>query len=505
MQRAKDYLLLSVLSYCNFSKDDYGKIVGEIYTGADYDKVKNDGFYFCNNETRHLFYGFFKDILNNWEIVYVDDRRAGTGAEATGFYSVVFKNIGNGSYVISYRGSEKYPIEDAYKDFIETDLKIGVGVKPKQFFNGLEVFEKIYSEFGIPKEKISLTGHSLGGGICQFVSMMTDKQKGFIPYTCTWNAVGINRDGIINLLDFFDYDKIIDKLDLDTMEKELFLEFKEDYLSFFLKELKKGKIVKDNHTLLIDKESDVSPQVDENLIKSLLKSTNLDSVLKKMSENTKDKLLENNRVFNALFKVDNLAHELFEAEYFIRRVKDNKVYEENIVNFCHSEDLTISLFPHIGSVYQVDKGFVKKEIKKKNIFSSFLFFTKSVQEFHYQDIFLPFIEVEGERKGMFSKKLSIGYMGTLLRKIFSIEYCVEKELLADYYSLVNIDSKNYKRIKTQVLQGIKKCGDEILYKKHAYEQLKNMDEETFGRVWEDTKSKLASPYRIQDIYDLILF
>lgn len=505
MQRAKDYLLLSVLSYCNFSQEDYGKIIGDIYTSKDYNKIKNDGFYFCNDETRHLFYDFFKDILSNWEVFYIDDRRAKTGSEATGFYSVVFKNNVNGSYVISYRGSEKYPIEDAYKDFIETDLKIGVGVKPKQFFNGLEVFNKIYEEFEIPKEKISLTGHSLGGGICQFVSMMVDKQRGFIPYTCTWNAVGINRDGIINLLDFFDYDKIIDKLDLDPIEKDIFLEFKEDYLSFFLKELKKGKIVKDNHTLLIEKESDISPEVDENLIKSLFKSTNIDNILKKLSDNTKDDLLENNRVFNALFKVDNLAHELFEAEYFIRRVKNNKVYEENVVNFCHSEDLTISLFPHIGSVYQVDKGFIKKEIKKKTIFSSFLFFTKSVQEYHYQDIFLPFIEVEGERKGMFSKKLSVEYLGTIVRKIFTIEYCVEKELLADYYSLVEINNENYKKIKTQVLQGMKKCGDDLLYKTHAYNQLKSMDQETFTRVWENTKLKLASPYRIQDIYDLILF
>lgn len=505
MQRAKDYLLLSVLSYCNFSEEDYGKKIDGIYTSTDYDKIKNDGFNFCNQKTKHMFYDFFKDILGNWEVVYIDDRRARTGAEATGFYSVVFKNITNGSHVISFRGSEKYPIEDAYKDFIETDLKIGVGVKPKQFFNGLEVFNKVYDEMKIPKEKISLTGHSLGGGICQFVSMMVDKQRGFIPYTCTWNAVGINRDGIINLLDFFDYNKIVDKLQLDPMEKEIFLEFKEDYLSFFLKELKKGKIVKDNHTLLIDKESDISPAVDETLIKSLFKNTNIDNILRKLSENTKEKLLEDNKVFNALFKVDNLAHELFEAEYFIRRVKTNKVYEENIVNFCHSEDLTISLFPHIGSVYQVDKGFIKKEIKKKTIFSSFLFFTKSVQEYHYQDIFLPFIEVDGERKGMFSKKLSIGYLGTLVRKILTVEYCVEKDILGDYFSLVKIDEKNYEKIKEGILEAMKKCGDNILYKNHAYNQIKAMDKNTFSDVWENTKLKLASPYRVQDIYDLILF
>ncbi|MEG1449754.1 MAG: hypothetical protein RSC62_03005, partial [Cetobacterium sp.] len=197
--------------------------------------------------------------------------------------------------------------------------------------------------------------------------------------------------------------------------------------------------------------------------------------------------------------------ELFEANYFIRRVKENRVYEENIVNFCHSEDLTVSLFAHIGAVYQVDKGFLKKDVNKKTLFSSLRFFTKSVQDYHYQDVFLPFIEVEGKRKGMFNKELSIGYLGTFVRKIMSLEYCVERELLAEYYSLVPITNQNYKKIKTHVLSAIKKCGDDILYKHQAYNQLKDMDEQTFSKVWESLKSKLPSPYRTQDIYDLILF
>ena len=506
MQRAKDYLLLSVLSYCNFSQEDYKKNLDQIYRENDSLKLDSDGFYFSNSNTRYLFYDFFKDILHNWEIFYVESKRASDlERDSTGFYSVVFRNIKYDKYVISYRGSEKYPIEDAYKDFIENDLKIGLGVKPVQFYDGLEVFNKIYDEFKIPKEKISITGHSLGGGIAQFVSIMVDKERGFIPYTCTWNAVGINRDGIINLLDFFNYDRILDKLNLDDIEKQYFIEFKNEYLSFFLKELKKGKVIKDSNTLLITSNVEISPQIDEGFIKNFVKSTKFENLLSKLSNDTKNTLLDNNRVFNALFKVDNLTNELFQADYFIRKIKANKVYEENIVNFCHSEDLTVSLFPHVGAVYQVDKSFLRKEIKKKTIFSSFLFFTKSVQDYHYQDIFLPFIEVEGERSGMFSKNLSIGYLGTIIRKILTLEYCVERELLADYYSLTLITDENYKKIKFQILNAIKKCGEDILYKSQAYNQIKDMDQETFSKVWENLKTKLPSPYRIQDIYDLILF
>ncbi|MGL4424858.1 MAG: hypothetical protein ACRCTC_01215, partial [Cetobacterium sp.] len=284
-----------------------------------------------------------------------------------------------------------------------------------------------------------------------------------------------------------------------------FLEFKNEYLSFFLKELKKGKVIKDNNTLLITSNTQISPEVDDSFVKNFMKSTKFENLLGKLSINSKDNLLDNNKVFNALFKIDNLTEELYEADYFIRRIKANKVYEENIVNFCHSEDLTVSLFPHVGAVYQVDKLFLKKEVKKKTIFSNFLFFTKSVQDYHYQDIFLPFIEVEGERIGMFSKNLTIGYLGTVIRKILTLEHCVEKELLADYYSLININSENFKRIKSEVLNAIKKCGDDILYKTQVYNQLKDMEQEMFIKVWDNIKLKLASPYRIQDIYDLIIF
>ncbi|MGL5983860.1 MAG: hypothetical protein ACRCZ1_01170, partial [Cetobacterium sp.] len=95
--------------------------------------------------------------------------------------------------------------------------------------------------------------------------------------------------------------------------------------------------------------------------------------------------------------------------------------------------------------------------------------------------------------------------GTVIRKILTLEHCVEKELLADYYSLININSENFKRIKSEVLNAIKKCGDDILYKTQVYNQLKDMEQEMFIKVWDNIKLKLASPYRIQDIYDLIIF
>lgn len=506
MQRAKDYLLLSMLSYCNFDEKDYNKRLTVIFLENNALKLKNNELHSILGENIKGFYNFFREELNKWEVIYIDNRRASSiGESGTGFYSVVFRNVNTKNIVIAYRGSEKFPIEDAYKDFIETDLKIGLGHKPVQFYDGLDVFNKVYELFEVTKENISITGHSLGGGIAQFVSFMIDKEKGFIPYTCTWNAVGINRDGIINLLDFFNYEKLIDELKLDDFERQYFLEFKDEYLSFFLKELRKSKIIKDNNKLLIGKDIELSPVVDDSFVKNFLKNTNFSSILEKLSKETKTRLLLDNRVYKTLFMVKDLAKELFKASYFIKKVKDNKTYESNVANFCHSEDLTVSLFPHIGAVYQVDKGFIKKEVKKKTIFSSFLFFTKSVQEYHDLGVFIPFIETEGEKKGMFSKNLSIGYMGSLVRKIITQEYCVEKELLADYYERISINEINFKRIKNQILQAMRKCGDDILYKDFVYTQIKDMEILDFSKFWENLKTKIASPYRVQDIYDSILF
>lgn len=253
--------------------------------------------------------------------------------------------------MISYRGSEKYPPEEEYKDFIETDLKIGFGQKPVQFCDGLDVFKKVYEKFSLKKEKVSITGHSLGGGIAQYVALMVDKEKGFIPYTCTWNAVGINRDKIINILDFFNYKRIINNLKLENVEKMYFIKFENEYLNFFLKELKKSKIIKDKNNLLKNMNRRYPIVIDESFIKSFLRNTNFNKILEKLSSSTRERLLLNNFVYNVLFKVEDLSKELFIASYFIKKIIKNKIYEEKIVNFCHSNDLTVSLFQHIGAVY----------------------------------------------------------------------------------------------------------------------------------------------------------
>ena len=177
-------------------------------------------------------------VLKEWQVFNIDDRtgRNKNTESNSGFYAVVFNRADE--YVIAYRGSETNPIEEAYKDFVETDLRIGLGKKPLQFWEGLETLENLLKR-GIPFEKISITGHSLGGGIAQFVAIMFYKKYKKIPYTVTWNSVGINKDGIIGFEDFLDYEKVLESCNLLEEEKAKFLDFKESYIDFYLKELKR--------------------------------------------------------------------------------------------------------------------------------------------------------------------------------------------------------------------------------------------------------------------------
>ena len=120
-------------------------------------------------------------------------------------------------------------------------------------------------------------------------------------------------------------------------------------------------------------------------------------------------------------------------------------------------------------------------------------------------MFLPFIEDEGERSGSFSNRLSLNFIASALRKLITMEYCLAKEFLADYYSMVKINEQNFSRIKSQMIRGLENTGAELPYKKHIIHQLNEMDIEIFSKIWEKTKAKLPSPYKLQDIFDVFVF
>ncbi|WP_291259553.1 hypothetical protein [Fusobacterium sp.] len=505
MIRMKEYILLSILSYCNFGEVEYGKTLKEIFENSQNNRIILETFSILLSKNRELFMNYFSDILEEWKIYYIDNRTSQSiGERSSGFYAVVFKK--EEKYVVSYRGSEKYPLEDAYKDFIETDLAIGLGKIPLQFYEGVEVYYHLIENCKLDPKNVYLTGHSLGGGIAQYVALTIDKFFSYIPYTYTWNAVGINRDGIVSIMDYIRLDEILKEYtNLSKKEIENFKEFEETYLEFLSKELRKIRAIKDNKTALVDKYDTVYFNIDEDFVKQLIKSTTIEKCLMKFSLSRRRDLILKQNLFEKIFQLDNMGELLERAQKFIIRVKNNKVYEEKVYNFGHSQDLTFSLFRHLGTTYLVDEGFVKSKKQKVSIFNNFKIFTKSIQSHHFEDVFFPFIRTEGEKAGNFSINLNLDFMASSLRKLFTMEYCLERKLLAYYFSLEKIDEYNFVEIKQYVISGLNNSGINLLYKKQIIKQLMIMNKEEFSELWEKIKKKLPSPYKNMDIFDTFIF
>ena len=218
----------------------------------------------------------------------------------------------------------------------------------------------------------------------------------------------------------------------------------------------------------------------------------------------RDLLLKKN-FFDAIFQLDNMGELLERASNFIKRVRENNSYEDKVFNFGHSKDLTNSLFKHIGASYLVDNDFHRRTLGKYNFLNNLLLLTKSIQDHHFEDVFLPFLEDEGNNSGNFTSQLSLNFIASAIRKLITNEYCLEKDFLASYYSLCKVDEENFEKLKTQLLQGLDNTGAELPYKKHITHQIKNMEMEEFSTFWEKIKAKLPSPYKLQDIFDVFIF
>lgn len=501
MQTSKEYLLFSILSYYNFSEKNKNESALEALKEINFGKKNSNVDSIFKGDEYGRCSEFFNKELKKWKIYEIDNRTSsGNGNNSnSGFFAVIFTD--GEEYVISYRGSETYPFEEAYKDFIETDLRIGMGKKPLQFWEGVEVFENLLKA-GISLNKITITGHSLGGGIAQFVAIMIYKKYNYIPNVCTWNAVGINRDGIIGIEDFIDFEKVMTDCGLTDEEKEIVREFKSSYLEFFMKQLKKYKVIKDNRTALVDKYSTFYFQVNNEFVEELAKQTNFKQVFTKIPLKRRRELLIDKKIIDHFFQIDNIVEIIYEAVKFIKILNENKIFENNVINFCHSKDLVSCLFPHIGTTYQIDLDFLKKDLgTNSSFFRNLSIFKKSVQSYHFEDVFIPFLN----EKGIFINLVSDNYVSSVLRKVIYLEYPFTKKFLGEFFSGNKISEDNFLKMKNNILTGIEKIGEDILYKDKVKSRIQFMEYEEINDLWERTIKKYPSPYISQDIYDLIVF
>ena len=511
-----EYMIFSGLAYCYFGKKDIGRsIVDLLYNGDDCEENKKRILIKHNMFKTFNYYATWEVVgeallpyLEEWVVVEVLDKTDfGKEENRSGYYSVAFgrKEEGGGykDLVIGYRGSQIFPFKEAYRDFIETDLKIGLGKKPLQFDEGFEFYKAMIAKYGY--ENIHLTGHSLGGGIAQYVAVMAERilaDKKFVPMTVTFNSIGIRVEGMIKVDDFISLDKAREFV-CELVEESKWESIKGS-LIFYLKT--KASFIKSTSKLLPIPEdfnsqnlkvSDIEKKAVQSQLK-LIKGLNLDEE-------------GFNRLMDVLFDREALERELREAEALLGNFMQNEKYRDKVVNFAHSSDFTATYFPHIGRLIYVDRYLEEeKDDGKKEFLKTLGIFQKIIKEYHLFDVFIPFLSRKNGmnvmmRENDFSDRLNIRYVASSLRRMIYKEKCSKKLLLA-YYKRDELDDDNGRSLlKEIIIKDFEKNKKLFIYGEHILQRLRLMNDDEFVSMWFDAMDKLVSPYEYRDIFDYINF
>ena len=504
-----EYLFLSNLAYCNFNKNDIGSSLNSLLFGKHNEenrkRILGNKNNLVNADNFELSYSFFKDCFEQWKVLNIEDQTA-CGSEpskySSGFFAIAFTK--KHEVVISYRGSETISLEDAYKDFIENDLLLSFGKRPPQFDEGYKFYKKLIDD-GCNPNSVRLTGHSLGGGIAQYVAVMSQKDCLPIPNTCTWNSVGIQKDGLIRIEDFINFESLLkEKIGLHIKNSEYLSKLKTNYFNLLSKHIDKKKKFGNlnncsSETLNFKFQLNKSEKMD---FETLLSAENFYKVFEYSNTSSADLEAKLKEIF---LNEKMVSDAVTQSEKILSDFKENKIYENIVLNFVHSKDLTVSLFKHAGSVYIVDQNFSRQEKTNNKFFKNFSLFSKSFKNYHFSDVFLPFISTSETQMGKLTKKINDDYVSSCIRKLIRMEEYCDLELLVLYYSLERITEDNFEKIKSLLLGGLARIKEEIKFKKQVINRIKNSNFLTLEHLWLKSLLKLSTPYQYKDIYDYLVF
>lgn len=403
----EEYMILSLLSYADFKKEHINNDLYSILE-KDYDNLINKFSIFSilnlDNKKKE-FIEYYGDFLKKWSLLDTSDfaNLNNLSSIEDGFYSAAFinkdKTNNKTEVVVAYRGSEFFPLTAAYYDFVRTNLFIGAKSKPKQFEKGSDFYRYILHKYS--PDEVSMTGHSLGGGIAQYTAFTARAVENKILPTITFNAIGIFADNII---------KITDMIDLKSyIEKDPNIKDRTKKYSNIIENVIKTEIFKDLDINKFLESGNINFKKHDKKISSL--STKLKiAIIDKISDKELDYIAKSyyNEIF--LTKVLNRAYSFYKD--FISNENN-----ENIINIVHSKDFTGNYFPHLGWVYILDKNSCIKynyissyqEIKNLEKISK-----NKMLHYHQFNVFIPFL-----KRNNFQKKINKNYNFFYINLIYS--------------------------------------------------------------------------------------
>ncbi len=488
----EEYLLLSLLSYAHFNKTHIGKNLYEILKEEKEELILDISIFSLINlkDNWDLFLDSFEEIFSKWEILDISDNSNKinqSGIWNDGFYSIAFgrEGVEEKKVVIAYRGSEFFPVKEAIDDFIRTDFFIGLGSKPKQFEAGKEFYKKIIEEYGY--KNVSVTGHSLGGGIAQYVgvsSQSISEDRDYIPRVVTFNAIGILVKGMVDVTDFINYEFFIeaDKNIPENLKKH----------KFKIANVFRTELPKDINYFLFKRSRKINSflfWLNKRGIETKLKI----AIIDKISEEEIEYLVD------AYYSKEFLESKLDFAFDYLEYFQKNTVYNDKIVNYIHSNDFTGNFFPHVGSTYIVNKKYEEKENKLSVSFSKdVLNQNLKLIIFHQPDIFFPYLNKE-TYKNFTQNNVSSGLNEEYV--IYFINKIAQKDFVSPYIrdnfnkNLWEKDIVDYYKLKNELIFSLEK--EKNPYFTVIIDYLKSQELEDIATLW-----KLSLLYKYNPLYNI---
>ncbi len=207
----KEYLILSDLAYDNLIKDKFGSnILSDMYFDKD-GKLSAEGKTllginrYAGSELKVGFQGVlesedYKEVMKKWKAIDSSLSYEGLGIDS-GYYGVAFQNEA-GEIVFANRGTE--PVgEQKKKDLVITDGQIFSSYYPNQFEDAMKFYNQVKGLSIARGKMINVTGHSLGGGIAQYVATMGTTAPTAMR---TFNGVGVASQTLVSANDFMGYE-----------------------------------------------------------------------------------------------------------------------------------------------------------------------------------------------------------------------------------------------------------------------------------------------------------